>query len=74
MVIVEPPTATDLSRCRALQASYRDLALGVVDSSIVALAERLEEPKVATLDQRHFRVVRPKHVATLELLPSADKG
>ncbi len=66
---VEPPTAADLSRCRDLQARYRDLALGVVDASVVALAERLEEPKVASLDQRHFRAVRPTHVAALELLP-----
>jgi hypothetical protein len=66
---VEPPTPADLARCRDLQAQYRDLALGVVDASVVALAERLEEPKVATLDQRHFRTVRPTHVAALELLP-----
>jgi predicted nucleic acid-binding protein len=66
---VEPPTPADLARCRDLQAQYRDLALGVVDASVVALAERLEEPKVATLDQRHFRTVRPAHVAALELLP-----
>jgi hypothetical protein len=36
---------------------------------VVALAERLDEPKVATLDQRHFRTVRPTHVTALELLP-----
>ena len=69
---VEPLTTADLSRCRELQDRYRDLALGVVDASVVALAERLEEPKVATLDQRHFRAVRPTHVAALELLPSAS--
>jgi uncharacterized protein len=66
---VEAPTAADLARCRDLQARYQDLALGVVDASVVALAERLDEPKVATLDQRHFRAVRPVHVAALELLP-----
>jgi uncharacterized protein len=66
---VEPPTPADLARCRDLQARYRDLALGVVDASVVALAERLDEPKVASLDQRHFRAVRPTHVAALELLP-----
>jgi hypothetical protein len=36
---------------------------------MLALAERLGEPKLATLDRRHFAVVRPIHVATLELLP-----
>jgi hypothetical protein len=46
-----------------------DLALGLVDASVLALAKRLDEPKLATLDQRHFRVVRPSHVASLELRP-----
>jgi len=66
---IEPPTPADLTRCRDLQARYRDLALGVVDASVVALAERFEESKVASLDHRHFRAVRPTHVAALELLP-----
>jgi predicted nucleic acid-binding protein len=67
---VEAPTAIDLSRCRDLQERYRDLQLGIVDASVMALAERLEEPKLATLDQRHFRAVRPAHVVAFELLPS----
>ena len=66
---VEPPTGADLARCRELQARDTDLALGIVDASIVALAERLGEPKVATLDQRHFRAVRPAHVEALDLRP-----
>ena len=66
---VEAPTAADLERCRQLQDQYRDLVLGVVDSSVIALAERLDEPKLATLDQRHFRTVRPAHVPAFELLP-----
>jgi len=66
---VEPPTGADLVRCRELQSRYADLALGVVDASVVALAERLGESKVATLDQSHFRTVRPVHVDGLELRP-----
>ena len=66
---IEPPTAADLARCAELQAGYRDLGLGIVDASVVALAERLGEPKVATLDQRHFRAVRPGHVAAFEIRP-----
>ena len=66
---VEPPTVADLARCCELQARYADLALGIVDASVVALAERLGEPKVATLDQRHFRAVRPAHLEGLELRP-----
>jgi uncharacterized protein len=66
---VEPPTAEDLERCRELQGRYDDLRLGVVDASVIALAERLGEAAVATLDHRHFGVVRPRHVATLTLVP-----
>ena len=66
---VEPPTQEDLARCRDLQATYRDLGLGVVDASVIALAERLAEPKIATLDHLHFGVVRPRHVSSLEIRP-----
>lgn len=31
------------------------LGIGIVDASLVALAERLETSRVATLDHRHFR-------------------
>jgi len=65
----EPPTRDDLLRCRELQAGYRDLALGVVDASVLALVERLGEAKVATLDHRHFAAVHPAHVDALVLVP-----
>ena len=66
---VESATTADLRRCYSLQQQYRDLNLGVVDASVVALTERLAEPAVATLDRRHFSVVRPSHVDALTLLP-----
>ena len=59
----------DWVRVRTLCARYADLPLGLVDASVVAIAERLEEPVVATLDRRHFGVVRPRHVPALTLLP-----
>ncbi len=66
---VQSPTHGDLKRCHELQSTYADLRLGVVDASVLALAERLVEPKLATLDHRHFATVRPAHVEALELLP-----
>lgn len=66
---VERPTDTDLRRCEELQRTYRDLRLGVVDASVLAVVERLGEDKLATLDHRHFAVVRPSHVDALRLLP-----
>ena len=65
----EPPTTADLQRCSVLQERYADLRLGVVDAAVIALLERLGEPKVATLDHRHFATVRPSHVEALRLLP-----
>jgi len=49
---IEHPNAVDLRRARALQAQDRDFDLGVVDASVLALVERLGEPKVTTLDHR----------------------
>lgn len=66
---VEPVASGDLARCLQLQQRYTDLSLGVVDASVIALAERLGETKLATLDHRHFTVVRPTHTAALTLLP-----
>jgi len=65
----QTPTQADLKRCHDLQSTYADLHLGVVDASVLALAERFEEPKLATLDHRHFATVRPVHVDALKLLP-----
>ncbi len=62
--------AADWRRVRALCAQYADFPLGLVDASVVAVAERLREPKIASLDHRHFAAIRPRHVAALELLPS----
>jgi uncharacterized protein len=66
---VAAPTEPDLRRARELQATYADLALGVVDASVVALAERLGESRIATLDHRHFGTVRPAHVEAFEIVP-----
>lgn len=68
---VEHATAGDLRRARELQAGYRDLDIGVVDATVLAVVERLEEPKLATLDRRHFTALRPSHVGHLTLLPEA---
>jgi uncharacterized protein len=62
-------TSADLDRIAELVETYADLPLGTVDASVIALAERLNLPAVATLDHRHFSIVRPRHVPALELLP-----
>ena len=59
----------DAERTAELVAQYRDLPLGTVDASVVAAAERLEITAIATLDRRHFGVVRPRHADAFELVP-----
>jgi predicted nucleic acid-binding protein len=66
---VADPVQGDLERCHELQRTYADLEVGVVDASVLALVERLEETKLATLDHRHFGTMRPRHVESLALLP-----
>jgi predicted nucleic acid-binding protein len=68
-LITEPVHAGDWMRIAELVSRYHDLPLGTVDASVVALAERLGVRAVATLDRRHFTVVRPKHLPAFELLP-----
>jgi predicted nucleic acid-binding protein len=40
------------------------------EARFVAVAERLGATRIATLDHRHFRAVRPAHCAAFELLPT----
>ena len=52
-------------------ARYADMNLGLTDASLVVLAERLAVTDIATLDERHFRAVRPlSGPAAFRLLPS----
>jgi predicted nucleic acid-binding protein len=61
---------SDYVRVRELMRTYADLRVGFVDAAVLAVVERLRESKLATLDRRHFSVMRPRHVDALELLPA----
>ncbi len=67
-IIPEPVAPADWLRIAELVARYRDLPLGTVDASVVTAAERLGATEIATLDRRHFSVVRPAD-RTFDLLP-----
>lgn len=59
----------DWRRVTDLVRTYADLPLGVVDASVVAVAERLRVTTIASFDRRHFSVVRPAHVEHFALVP-----
>lgn len=63
-------TRTDYQRCIELIDRDADMGLGLVDASIVAVAERFGLTTVATLNHRDFRVVRPAHCDAFELAPA----
>ena len=66
---IEDLRVEDYRRCRVLCDRYADADIGFVDAAVMAVVERLNEPKLATLDRRHFSLLRPRHVDALELLP-----
>jgi predicted nucleic acid-binding protein len=66
---VEELAREDYPRVRELIDRYADADIGFVDAGVLAVVERLGEPKLATLDRRHFSVMRPRHRDALELLP-----
>jgi predicted nucleic acid-binding protein len=68
-LLVEPVEPSDWARTFELVGEYADLSLDIVDASIVAACERLAVTTLATLDRRHFTVVRPRHCQALTLLP-----
>ena len=67
--VVEDLEHEDYPRVAELVDRYSDQDLGCVDASVLAVVERLGERRLATLDHRHFSVIRPRHVDALELVP-----
>lgn len=66
LVSITPPEA---GRVADLVQRYADLPLGTADACVVAVAEKFRAVNIATLDRRHFSVVRPDRVPAFTLLP-----
>ncbi len=67
--VAEPLEPEDITRASTLLEKYSDLALGFVDATVIATAERLNATEVLTTDRRHFAAVRTTHGKSLRLLP-----
>ncbi len=59
----------DLVRCLALLKTYGDAAIGFVDASVAAIAERLKITAILTTDRRHFSIIKRKDGRLYTLLP-----
>jgi uncharacterized protein len=68
--VYEQVTLADIRRANEVDQQYEALRLGLVDASLVAVCERLGENRLATLNERDFRPVVPRHCTYLKLLPA----
>jgi predicted nucleic acid-binding protein len=59
----------DLTRCVALLKTCDDAAIGFVDASVAAIAERLKITTILTTDRRHFSIIKGKDGNPYTLLP-----
>jgi uncharacterized protein len=66
---LEPFDADDVAAARRLVERYQDLGIGLADASLVILAARHRTTRLLTLDERHFRVIRPLSGCAFRLLP-----
>jgi len=67
----ERPLPSDIVRALEVDARFKDLHLGLVDGTIVAVAERRNVYRILTTDRRDFGAIRvgPRLSRGLELLP-----
>lgn len=62
--------AQDYRRVGELCDRYADADIGFVDAAVLTIVERLGESKLATLDRRHFGMLRPRHRESIDLVPA----
>jgi uncharacterized protein len=60
----------NVAQAADLVERYADLRIGIADASIVVLAEKYGTTRVLTLDERHFRAMRPLHADAFTILPA----
>lgn len=63
------PSPFDLLRAAELVETYASLGLGTTDAIVMSIAESDDDPRVATLDHRHFNVVQPNGFSAFDLFP-----
>jgi hypothetical protein len=60
----------DLVEAADLIERYRDIKIGLADASVAVIAARMRTTRLLTLDQRHFRAIKPLWGAAFTLLPA----
>lgn len=68
-LLLEHFNAKDLARAIEILEQYHDAEFGMVDATVMAMAERMRIQTVLTLDHRDFSIFRPKHCRSFQLVP-----
>ncbi len=66
-VQLEHPTRADLDRTATIMEAQPEV--GLVDASVMAIAERLKVVAIATTDRRHFEPLRAARRVKCDLVP-----
>ena len=62
-------TEVDVKRVAEILDEYKDSRIDFVDATVMAIAERYGSTKILRLDWRDFRLFRPQHCDSFEILP-----
>ena len=65
-----PFGAEEVARAAELIGRYAELQIGLADASVVVIAAAAQTTRLLTLDERHFRAVRPLWGKAFTLLPA----
>jgi uncharacterized protein len=65
--------ADDVAVAAELIERYKDLQIGVADASIAVIAAKARTTRLLTLDERHFRSLRPLWGEAFTLLPADSR-
>lgn len=60
----------DVTSAVTVMRRYADMRLGLADASVVVIAARVGTDRILTLDERHFRAVRPLVGDAFTILPA----
>ncbi len=66
---IEPLSELDMMHMQTIMTKYQDAELDYTDTSIMAIAERLNITRIFTFDRRDFGIYRPNHCDHFELVP-----
>ena len=61
--------ASDVAQAGGIIQKYKDQSIGIADASNVLLADRYRTRTIATLDRRHFEVLRPVGGGRFAIVP-----